>query len=140
MHIVARIMLVECRTTEVHTSHSIANERMQTTVQSLSITSSLCEMHVLTCKNSLACSIVRIHTLPATRQGATMEYYEQTIVVGIAKNIFIKLNHWLLVATKEVNLDTTNTYLLHPFHVFLAGNSIVHDATRPLRSMIPSTI
>lgn len=33
-----------------------------------------------------------------------MEYYEQIIVIGIRKNLFVKLHCRLLVSTEKVNL------------------------------------
>src|SRR5574344_2838059 len=97
-------------------------------------------MQVLAGEHSLRCCIGREHTLPTTGQGATMEYDEKSVVVGIGKDILIKLHHRLLVATEEIHLDTTNTNALHPCHLGATGLRLVHQMTRSLGSIVPCTI
>ena len=69
-----------------------------------------------------------------------MEDYLQTIIVGIAQDIFIEFHRLLFVTTEEVNFDSHYTYLLHPSHLLLAGDGIVHNLTWSLWSIILETI
>ena len=98
------------------------------------------EIYVLRSQGCLTRNIVRIHALPATWHGATMEDHLQAIIVGIAEDILIELHRLLLVATEEIHLDTYHANLLHPRHLLLAGDGIVHNLTRSLRSIILETI
>ena len=43
-------------------------------------------------------------------------------IVGIGQDIFIELHHLLLIATEEIDFDSTNANLLHPCHL-LATNA-----------------
>ena len=69
-----------------------------------------------------------------------MEDNLQAIIVGIAEDILVKLHRLLLVATEEIHLDAYYTNLLHPSHLLLAGDGIVHDLTRSLGSIILETV
>ena len=69
-----------------------------------------------------------------------MEDYLQAIIVGIAEDILIELHRLLLVATEEIHLDACHANLLHPSHLLLAGDGIVHNLTRSLRSIILETV
>ena len=119
--VVGIIELVESGTTEIHRTHGVADEGMDAGIASLSITHTLREMQVLTGKYCLGGCIGREHALPTARKGASMEDDEQTEVVGVGEDILIELHHRLLVATKEIHLDTTNTDALHPCHLSTTG-------------------
>ena len=69
-----------------------------------------------------------------------MEDDQQTGIVGIAENLLVELHHRLLVATEEIDLDTQNACVVHPFHLLLATCSVVHDTFRRLRSIVPRAI
>jgi len=110
---------------------------MQTGIESLFITEVLAENHIFGGQYSLAAYIVRVHTFPSARDGATVEDYHQTVVVSITQNIFIQAHRFLLVATKEINFDSFHSKTLQPFHFTFADNSIVHVIHRPLLNIIP---
>ena len=55
-----------------------------------------------------------------------MEDDLNTKLIGIGQDILIDLHHSLLVATEEVNLDTQDAILLHPFHLLATGSRTVH--------------
>ena len=65
-----------------------------------------------------------------------MEDDLKAIVVGIAEDIPIKLQRLLLVAAEEVHLDGFHTDALHPCHIALAANRIVHHVARALRRIV----
>ena len=65
---------------------------MGTTVLGLCVTGTLSEMEVLRSQYSLGSYKVRIHTLPTTRQGASVEDDLQTKVVGIGQDVLVELH------------------------------------------------
>ena len=135
--IVAIQPFVQKTTTEFHATHRIADKRMQTGIESLFITEVLAENHIFGGQYSLAAYIIRVHTFPSARDGATVEDYHQTVVVSITQNIFIQAHRFLLVATKEINFDSFHSKALQPFHFTFADNSIVHVIHRSLLNIIP---
>ena len=94
------------------------------------------EIYVLAGECSLGAYIVGIHALPAAGQRATVENALDAVVVGIAEDIFIESHRLLLVATEEVDLDSFNPDTLHPRHVLLAFDGVIHHASRSLWSII----
>src|SRR5574344_77549 len=140
MLVISIIILIKCTTSEIHTTYSIADERMKTSIYCLTVTKILREVKVLTCQYSFTSYIVRIHTFPTSRNCTSVEYHFKSIVIGIRQNSFIYLHHHLLVTTEEINLYTFYTSLLHPFHLFFAQDWIIHYPTWRLKSIIPITI
>jgi len=69
-----------------------------------------------------------------------VEDTEQSVIVGIAQDILIALQHVLLVATEKVDLDAANTDALHPLHLGLTVCRIAHQATRTLRRVVPISV
>ena len=69
-----------------------------------------------------------------------MEDDLQAIVVGIAEDVLIELHRLLLVTSEEIHLDAAYADLLHPSHVALAGDGVVHHLARSLRRIILEAI
>src|SRR5574344_750668 len=126
--IIRIIKFIQRATTEVHTAYRVANKRMDTGVYGLFVAEILREMEILTRQHSLARNVVGIHTLPSSRYGTSVEYHLQSVVIGIAKNTFVVLHHNLFVTSKEIDLDTFDAGLLHPFHLLAALDGVAHDA------------
>ena len=69
-----------------------------------------------------------------------MEDNLNAIIIGIAEDVFILLHGMLLVTTEEIHLDTLDADALHPSHLLLSSNDVIHDATRSLRCIVCHTI
>ena len=138
--VVGVVELIERRTSEVHRTHGVADERMDAGVLCLGITHALREMKVLAGKHCLGSGKGWIHAFPTAWQGAAMEDDEKPIVVGVGENVFVELHHRLLVATEEVYLYATNAYALHPCHLLTTRMRLVHQVAWALRSVVPCSV
>ena len=133
-------ILVHHHATPVEAGYSISRERMHRHFESLLFGMIIGKVNILRSQSCLAGYIVRIHTLPTARHGTTVEDHLQAVIVGIAQDILVEFHRFLLVASEEIHLDTYHAYLLHPRHLLLAGDSIVHNLARSLRSIILETV
>ena len=68
-----------------------------------------------------------------------MEDNHQTVVVGIAQNLFVQTQGLLLVTTEKVYLDTLHAPALQPAHLLLAGNGVIHPVDGTLLYIVPVT-
>ncbi len=94
-------------------------------------------MQVFARENSLACSEVRVHAVPSSREGAAVENHEKTVFIRIDEDVFIKLHGHLLVSAEEVNLDSAYADALHPCHLLAAVEVGVHPVLGALRRVGP---
>ena len=69
-----------------------------------------------------------------------MEDALDAIVIGVAEDAFVNAHRLLLVASKEIHLDTSHTAVAQPLHLLLADDGIVHGLTRALGSVVPGTV
>ena len=81
--VVAAKTSIEKCPTKLHAPHSITDKRMSGGIHSLNVAEMLLEINVLRGKHSFAAHIVGIHTFPASRQCAAVEYHHQSKIVGI---------------------------------------------------------
>ena len=110
---------------------------MQTGIEGLVVTEMLLKDQVFRSQDSLATYIIGIHPLPTTWQGTAVEDNHQTMVISIAQHIFVKTHRFLLIASPEINLDTLHAQLLHPAHLLLANDRIIHLVCRALSYVVP---
>ena len=134
--IVLRHILIHDDTTPVHRGHRITAERMHSEVEGLTHGSTLVEIHILAGQHSLRGHEVGIHALPATRQGAAMEDTLDAVAVGIEEDILVELHRLLLVATKEIDLDTLHADALEPGHLALTCHAGVQTVAWRLRRIV----
>src|SRR5690606_41420734 len=69
-----------------------------------------------------------------------MKNNDQSMIVRIRKNIFIKFHGFLLVTTKKINFYSFHTNTLHPSHFLFSGNGSIHPVFRSLRRFIPKAV
>ena len=98
------------------------------------------EEDVLTGQRSLGSDIVGIHPFPTTWDGATVEDDGEVVVFGVAEDVLVELHRLLFVTAEEVYLDAGDSDALHPCHLMLAGDGVVHDAAWSLRCIVPIAI
>ena len=134
------IIFIKGAPPEVHAAHRVADERVQSGVESLRIAGTLREIHVLAGQHSLGRHEIGIHTLPTARQRATMVNHQKPVVVRVAQDIFIQLHGLLLVAADKVHLDAAYARIAHPRHLAAAHRGAVHPPARALRRVVPMAV
>ena len=133
-------MVVHHNATPVEGCHSIAGKGMHTKLEAFLLSVVFAEEHILRGKACLRGYKVRIHALPTAGKGTAVEHHLQTIAVGVGQNVFVELYHRLLVAAKEVDLNTCNANLLHPGHLAVACQRGAHTVAWSLRSIVPIAV
>ena len=69
-----------------------------------------------------------------------MEDDHEAEIIGIGKDVFVKLHHVLLVASEEVDLDAFDAYALHPAHLIASHAAVVHLVDRRLGGVVPCSV
>ena len=98
------------------------------------------EVDVLAGQRSLGSDIVGKHPFPTTWDGATVEDDGEMVVFGVAEDVLVELHRLLFVTAEEVDLDAGDADALHPCHLVLAGDRVVHDTTWRLWSVVPVAV
>ena len=129
--------LVQKHTAKLHASHSIADERVQRGIERLVVTEVLAKYQILGSQHRLTAYVIGIHPFPAAGQSAAMEDNHQTVVVGIAQNLFVQTQGLLLVTAEKVDLDAFHSQALHPAHLFFADDGIIHFVDGALLDVVP---
>ena len=114
----------------VHRRHGIPDEGKHRAVECLAVGKALTEDEVLRCRDRFARHVVRVHPLPAARQGCPMEVQHQPKGVGVSENVLVELHGGLLVAAEEVHFETLHANGLEPGHLTLSGRRGVHAMQR----------
>ena len=122
---------------EFHAADTVADERVQTGSLCFLIALILREYKVFRSSDSFASDIVRIHSLPSSRQCTSVEYDHQAVVIRIAEDGLIMSHGLLLVSSEEIYLDALDSKTLHPAHLLLACNRIGHYVYRALLDVVP---
>ena len=73
---------------------------------------------VFRCENGFAAHVVGVHALPAPGKGAAVEDNIDSVVCGIAENVFVEAHCFLLVTAEEIDLDALHAVVFQPLHLF----------------------
>ena len=110
---------------------------MQRSIKRLFVTKVLLEDQILRSQHRFTTHVIGIHAFPSAGKRTTMEDDHQSMIIGIAENVFIKTHRLLLVTTKEIHFNAFHSQLLHPAHLLFADNGIIHPVDRTLLDIIP---
>ena len=69
-----------------------------------------------------------------------MEDNLNAVTVGISQNILVKLQGFLLVATKEIHLDALHANLLQPLKLAVTCQRGIQTVTWALRGIVPVAV
>ena len=113
---------------------------MQAGILGLHVAEALTEHEVLAGEHGLRTAIIRVHTLPAAWQSASVEDYLNPVVVGVREDSLVEAHSLLLVSGEEIHLYSSNAVGVQPSHLCLAANRVAHTMSGALRRVVPSAV